>query len=547
MPHFVRNIGNEVHPSLVVSTEVATILIAACLFMSARGVRLRRRRAWLSATFLQLFLVSTSVLHSAHFLFHSNSRATLRFFHFGFSHLLSEFIVLGLLIYFRSEFKTITDPLTRKQGLFFLIRNLFLGLGLSTLIVYFDSGSFKTAPSPFNALEVAAKGLIGISGSIEFVSITAQERLEFFLGGIGLIIAITTLANFLKPAKRSTILTQENEVKLRELLSSYQDADSLSYFALRENKNVIWSKNRKAAIPYTVTNGVMITTGDPLGDKESWPSAMNEFIKEAQNHAWIPAMYGCSEYAGEVWVRESKYDALEIGDEAIVEVELFTLEGPEMKNVRQTINRINRFEYSTTTKKLSDIDPETREKLSHLAQAWRGSSTERGFSMALGRFCDLRDPDCIVTWAQCKDEILALLQFVPWNKNGLSLDLMRRSPEAETGVNELMICATLEYAQTHQIKQISLNFASFRSIFEKGKKLGAGPITRVNHRILIFLSRFFQMESLYRFNAKFRPSWEPRYVVFPGISHLGRVGIAILSIESFIPKINEILPKRRSK
>jgi lysyl-tRNA synthetase class 2 len=172
---------------------------------------------------------------------------------------------------------------------------------------------------------------------------------------------------------------------------------------------------------------------------------------------------------------------------------------------------------------------------------------ERGFSMALGRFCDLRDPDCIITWAECNGEILALLQFVPWNKNGLSLDLMRRSPDAETGVNELMICATLEYARTHEVEQISLNFASFRSIFEKGKKLGAGPITRINHRILIFLSRFFQMESLYRFNAKFRPTWEPRYVVFPGISHLGRVGIAILTIESFIPKANEIFVKRSSQ
>ena len=531
----------------MVSTEVATILTAACLFMSARGVRLRRRRAWLSATFLQIFLVTTSVLHSAHFLFNTKSRASLRFFHFGFSHLLSEFIVLGLLLYFRSEFKTITDPKTRKQSLYFLIRNIFLGLGLNTIIVFFDSGSFKQSPTLTGAIEIAAKGLIGISGSLEFVSINAQERLEFFLGGIGLIIAITALANFLKPAKRTSVLTLENDAKLRELLSNYQDSDSLSYFALRDNKSVIWSKNKKSAIPYTVTNGVMITTGDPLGDKESWPSAMKEFINEAQNHAWIPAIYGCSEYAGEVWVRESGYEALEIGDEAIVEVYQFTIEGPEMKNVRQTINRINRFEYTTVTKKLGDIDPETREHLSVLAQNWRGSSTERGFSMALGRFCDLRDSESIITWAQCNGEILALLQFVPWNRDGLSLDLMRRSSNAETGVNELMICATLDFARAHNIKQISLNFASFRSVFEKGKKLGAGPITRANHRILIFLSRFFQMESLYRFNAKFRPSWEPRYVVFPGISHLGRVGIAILSVESFIPKLDEVFGKKRSK
>ena len=163
--------------------------------------------------------------------------------------------------------------------------------------------------------------------------------------------------------------------------------------------------------------------------------------------------------------------------------------------------------------------------------------------MALGRFCDVRDPDCLITWAIENDSIVGLLQFVPWNSDGVSLDLMRRSPEAESGVNELMICATIEYARSNDIEKISLNFASFRSVFERGKKLGAGPITRFNHKVLVFLSRFFQMESLYRFNAKFRPSWEPRFVVFPGISHLLRVGIAILRIESFLPSLKDLVKK----
>ena len=42
------------------------------------------------------------------------------------------------------------------------------------------------------------------------------------------------------------------------------------------------------------------------------------------------------------------------------------------------------------------------------------------------------------------------------------------------------------------------------------------------------------MESLYRFNGKFRPVWEPRYVLFPKIGNLVRVAVAILMIESFI-------------
>jgi len=531
----VRDFGNEVHPSLIVSTEVATILTAACLFISARGVRLRRRRAWISATFLQILLVVTSLIHSAHFIFHKRATSLFSYSSSGISHLFSEFIILGLLIYFREEFRTKTDPLTRNQSALFFLRNSFLGILLGFFVVFFDSQSFDHRPSISQSLEIAIKGLLGISGSLAFVNNSSQERLEYFLGGIGLLVIITGLAKFLRPINRLTSLTDENDLKVRTLLSLHKDSDSLSYFALRQNKNVIWGKNSKAAIPYSVANGVMITTGDPLGDKESWPSAISEFVNEANSHAWLPAVYGCSETAGEIWVRETNFEALEIGDEAVVEVEHFSIEGAEMKNVRQTINRIKRFNYATQTAHVRDIDTETRQVLATLAQQWRGNSQERGFSMALGRFCDPQDPDCIITWTIADGKILAMLQFVPWNSNGLSLDLMRRSPEAETGVNELMITATLDYAKKNNIDFVSLNFASFRSVFERGKKLGAGPITRINHSLLLFLSRFFQMESLYRFNVKFRPMWEPRFVIFPGIGSLVRVGFAILRVESFLP------------
>ena len=155
--------------------------------------------------------------------------------------------------------------------------------------------------------------------------------------------------------------------------------------------------------------------------------------------------------------------------------------------------------------------------------------------MALGRFCDPIDTHLVIALATQNGEVKGMLQFVPWGTDGLSLDSMRRSPQSDPGINELLITETIKFAQSHNVRQISLNFATFRSIFEKGERLGAGPITRVSHKILVFLSRFFQMESLYRFNAKFRPIWNPRYILFPSIRNLMKVALAILMIESFIP------------
>ncbi len=544
LPHFIRKLGTEVHPSLILSTEVASILTAACLFMTARGIKMRRRRAWIIATSLQIILIVTSLVRSGHYIFRGHEQSKLVIRALGISHLLSEILILWLLLHFRKEFKTYADPLTRKQSLLFFLRAVILAILLGVLIVYSDTDSFASHVNFAQSFEIALKGLVGISGPVAFASDHAQNRLELFLGGLGFIAAVTSLAKFLKPIKRTTQLSHENSLKIRGLLATTPDLDSLSYFALRDNKTVIWSKNLKAAIPYSVVNGVMITTGDPVGDRESWPSAIAEFINESEQHAWIPAVYGCSENAGEIWVRESGYEALEIGDEAIVDVATFTIDGPVMKNVRQTLNKISRSGYSARSSFVRDLSQQEISTLLSSINIWRQNQTERGFSMALGRFCDLQDPDCVITWAMCDGQIVGILQFVPWGRNSLSLDVMKRSRDAETGVNELMIQKTIEFAAANNFLEISLNFATFRSIFERGKKLGAGPITRLNHRTLVFLSRFFQMESLYRFNAKFAPRWEPRFIVFPTVGNLVRVGYAILKVEAFIPDFSKFISRK---
>ena len=545
LPHFIRKLGNEVHPSLILSTEVATILTAACLFMTARGIKMRRRRAWIIATSLQIVLIITSLIRSGHVIFHGHEQTRLVFHVLGTSHLLSEILVLWLLLHSRKEFKTYADPLTRTESLIFFFRASILAVLLGVLIVYSDTDSFASTVNIAQAFDIALKGLVGISGPVAFATKHAQNRMELSLGGLGFIVAVTSLAKFLRPTKRMSVLSSENSKRIRELLAAKTDLDSLSYFALRDNKTLIWSKNLKAAIPYSVVNGVMITTGDPVGDRESWPSAIAEFIDEAERHAWIPAVFGCSEIAGEIWVRESGFEALEIGDEAIIDIATFTVEGPVMKNVRQTLNRITRLGYTAQSSFVRDLSAQEIEKLHSSITLWRQNQTERGFSMALGRFCDLQDPDCLITWAVCDDQIVGILQFVPWGKNSLSLDVMKRSQLAETGVNELMIQKTIEFAAAAKFEEISLNFATFRSIFERGKKLGAGPITRINHRILVFFSRFFQMESLYRFNAKFAPRWEPRFIVFPTIGNLLRVGYAILKVEAFIPEFSTVFKRKQ--
>ncbi|MFC9462015.1 phosphatidylglycerol lysyltransferase domain-containing protein [Streptomyces sp. NPDC056983] len=329
-------------------------------------------------------------------------------------------------------------------------------------------------------------------------------------------------------------ITPDDEARLRALLDKEGDRDSLGYFALRREKSVVWSPTGKAAVAYRVVGGVSLASGDPIGDPEAWPGAIAPWLMEAREHGWSPAVMGASEEAGTIYARHG-LDALELGDEAIVEIPEFTLEGRAMRTVRQAYNRVKRAGYEVRIRRHEDIPAEEMTYLLQRADDWRDGATERGFSMALGRLGDPADGRCVML--ECSDgkgELKAVLSFVPWGPEGLSLDLMRRDRDSENGLMEFMVIELLQRAADIGITQVSLNFAMFRSVFERGSRLGAGPVLRLWRSLLSFFSRWWQIESLYRANAKYRPIWEPRFLLFEKSADLPRIGLASARAEGFL-------------
>ncbi|MGW0733263.1 phosphatidylglycerol lysyltransferase domain-containing protein [Streptomyces sp. NPDC002851] len=211
-------------------------------------------------------------------------------------------------------------------------------------------------------------------------------------------------------------LTADDAARLRVLLERQGERDSLGYFAPRREKSVVWPPTGNAAVAYRVM--------------------------------------GASAAGGTVYARHG-LDALELGDEAIVDAGEFTLEGRAMRTVRQARHRVARAGYAVGIRRHADIPT---------------------------------------------DELA---------------ELLRRADEIG-------------------ITRVSLNFAMFRSVFERGSRLGAGPVLRLWRALLGFASRWWQFESLYRANAKYRPIREPRFLLFEKSGDLPRIGIASARAEGFL-------------
>ncbi|MFD5399658.1 phosphatidylglycerol lysyltransferase domain-containing protein [Streptomyces sp. NPDC127097] len=504
---------------------------AFSLFLSVT-LRRRKRAAWilnLVLSGLLTLLIAFGMVVAPEFRGHVQNWVSL-----AFTALFAVALVAG-----RREFSAKGDRANPKLAAAVAAGGLLAASLLAALLVTVTN----TAAGPSTFVQRWRYGLMRLvslaADDRSFPEIATPNWVNVAINVLSTLLLVAVLWAAFRSVRSTEAITADDEERLRALLARHGDRDSLGYFALRRDKSVLFSPSGKAAVTYRVVGGVSLASGDPLGDPEAWPGAIEVWLAEAREHGWAPAVMGASEEGGTIYARHG-LDALELGDEAIVDTAEFTLDGRAMRTVRQAFNRIKRAGYTVRIRRHEDIPAAEMDRLLELADDWRDGETERGFSMALGRLGDPGDGRCVML--ECRSggtgeeagELRALLSFVPWGEKGLSLDLMRRDRNSENGLMEFMVLELIQRAKEVEVTQLSLNFAMFRSVFERGSRLGAGPVLRLWRSLLSFFSRWWQIESLYRANAKYRPIWEPRYMLFEKSTDLLRIGIAAGRAEGFL-------------
>ncbi|MGW0734961.1 bifunctional lysylphosphatidylglycerol synthetase/lysine--tRNA ligase LysX [Streptomyces sp. NPDC002851] len=408
------------------------------------------------------------------------------------------------------------------------------GIGVSILVgwglVELFPGSLERGQRLLWAANRVCGGLVH-SGQFDGAP---PRPLNFFLGLFGALALLYAAMTLFRSQRMEAALHGDEEDRIRALLGAYGEQDSLGYFATRRDKAVVFAPSGRAAVTYRVEAGVCLASGDPVGDAGAWDQAIDAWLDVAKRYAWAPAVMGASEEGAKAFARHGM-GALQLGDEAILYVNKFDLDGRDMRVTRQAVNRVKRTGAHCRVRRHSTLTDAEMEEIIDRADAWRDTETERGFSMALDRLGDPQDGDCLLV--ECLDshgKLLALLSFVPWGRDGISLDLMRRDRTAPNGVMEFMVAELCGAVGKLGVRRVSLNFAVFRSVFEEGGRIGAGPVLRLWRRLLLFFSKWWQLEALYRSNAKYDPEWFPRFICYGDAGALARIGLASGIAEGFV-------------
>ena len=310
--------------------------------------------------------------------------------------------------------------------------------------------------------------------------------------------------------------------------------DTLDFFKLRRDLHYLFGSDGRAFLGYRVEGRTLLIAGDPVGPPDALAGLVSETLAFAEVRGLEVAAVAASAALLPVW-RDAGLQSLYLGDEAILETPDFSLEGRGIRKVRQSVTRLGKAGYTAHAVELASLDEASLAELEHVSSQWLGGRSERGFAMAMDSLAGDHQDESLVVYA--RDEagtMKGFLHFVPvYGRPAMSLSFMRRDPAAVNGLTEFLVVQSVELLRERGVEELSLNFAAFGRILARP----SGRVDRALARVVSLGEGYFQIESLYRFNAKFSPRWEPRYLAYESILGLPRVGLAAMVAEGQLPRL----------
>ncbi len=445
--------------------------------------------------------------------------------------------VAALLYAGRAQFAVQSPPLTPRSALWRVPAVAALGLALVAVADLVDHGRLR-----LGRLVGESSALLQFRrGAVRFESHTARAfghtvRFAWIPLGVhfvevGTLLLIAYLV--FRPLTAPNAWPAASVRRLAVDLVRAHGRDTLSFFKLRPDKHYYFNAERTAFVGYRVEAGTMLVSGDPVGPAEAFPGLLLEVRRFARTRGLKLAAVGASEALLEI------YDglglrSLYLGDEAIIETAGFSLEGRAIRKVRQSVSRLAKAGYLAQLSSPAQLTEAERQAVDRVLELGRHGKPERGFSMAMDSVrCDCEQDTLFVLARDADGEVRGVLHFVPcYGRDAVSLSFMRRDPQTPNGLTEFLVVSAVELLRERGIAELSLNFATGARFIHSP----ANRIERLAGWLLCKLDRHFQIESLYRFNAKFFPRWKPRYVVYEGALGLPRASLAAMWAEGQLPK-----------
>ncbi len=479
-------------------SRLATALAGFALILLSFQLLRRKRVAWY---FTEGFLLLSAFAHL--------------FKGLDIEEALFALLLAGWLLIIRFQFHARSDAYSVRQG--------FIALGAATVftVLYGTIGfalfahHFRTH---FNLWQALQQTLVMFTSFANPGLTPASNFGRYFVDSI-YVIAIVTFTYAIFMLIRPVLVRQPASPAEREIARQtihIHGTTILAPFALLPDKSYLVSK-KGSVIDYMVEGRVALALGDPIGPIHDVSKTIHEFKLLCDQNDWFPAFVDVPPDHLSVFAKQG-FRSLAVGHEAIVNLETFSLEGSRNKDLRYIFNKFIKLGYTTevlTTKIPQKIKSDLRE----ISDDWL--TTRKGVEKRfwVGWF----DEAYLECWPLmiARNQAGRLMAFSnilsAYNEPVATVDMMRHSLEAESGVMEYLFLSMFFWAKENGFKQFDLGLCALAGVGTEPQD-AAGE--RAIHYLYEHMNSFFDFQGLHHFKEKFHPEWQPRYLLFPSYSNL---------------------------
>jgi lysylphosphatidylglycerol synthetase-like protein (DUF2156 family) len=301
-------------------------------------------------------------------------------------------------------------------------------------------------------------------------------------------------------------------------------------YAFEPDKAHFMSDHGPGGVAYRVCAGVALAAGEPIGPAPARQAVAREFGTFCRAHGWLPAFYQVADIDVDAY-GAAGLRALKIGEEAIIDVSTFTLEGKPIANVRHCVTHAERLGLHVEIYLHGVDDEATVDGIAAVSDAWLAAQAGRGeMGFSMGRFS--RAAICTTCTIVARDDTGLVQAFITFRQartgHAMVLDLMRRRPAAQAGTIDFLIARALERFRDEGVQRASLSLAPLANACEERR---APRLGRVLEALFEHGNGLYHYKSLYNFKKKFAPRWEPRYLLYPARPWaLPRVALAVVLV-----------------
>ena len=313
--------------------------------------------------------------------------------------------------------------------------------------------------------------------------------------------------------------------RAKELVEKYGNS-GLDYFKTYNDKMLFLPDDLEAFIAYRTAGHFVAALENPVAaDTGSMKECIRLFDRFCFENGFRIIYYRVPEESLPVY-RELSKKYLFLGQEAIVDLTTFTLEGGRNKALRNAINKVIDDGYKATVHK-PPIKDGILQKIKSVSDEWLASTKRKEIVFSQGMFLwDNLKNQTIITVENPEERVIAFLNIIPDYAPGEgTYDILRKIPDSPHGVMDFLLVELFRYMKSIGYTKVNLGLSPMS---------GMDEVHKFPEKTMKFayekVKAFSHFKGSHNFKDKFSPSWHNKYLIYPQDYDLIQVPVVLNKI-----------------